>query len=199
MENKKSVFLAVSLVGFVLVGLSLCFPWFVFSGLANFQNETFTVSGEVLAFGFGRNSYGAQVCVWSLVHGWNTASTDFWYGYLVLCGLILLVVATFFAVAKKTGVSLALALASSAIVISALALSLSYRPATFVFLGSVPTSQGFKVGLSRLYSEQATVNIGVGFLFSLFGSLVVLLGSVIMLLRRVKKSWVKEHLQFYRL
>jgi hypothetical protein len=185
MEKRASMLAVVLAVGFLLCTLGLCFPWLVFNGLANFQDETFAVSGEVFAFGFGRNNYGAQVCVWSSTQDWNTAATDFWYGYLFVCGLALLLSAIFLAVAKKTRVSAGLALASSTIIMVALMLALSYHPAVFVILGSIPTTEGTCVGLARLYSDQATINIGLGFLFSFIGSLTVLLG---VLLRSVKKN-----------
>jgi hypothetical protein len=185
MANKDFLLASILAAGFLLCMLGLCFPWLVFNGLANFQDETFAVSGEVFAFGFGRNNYGAQVCVWSLAHGWNTAATDFWYGYLFVCGLALLLLAIFLAAAKKTRVSAGLALASSAIIMVTLMLALSYNPAVFVMFGSIPTTEGTCVGLARLYSDQATINTGLGFLFSFIGSLTVLLG---VLLRSVKKN-----------
>jgi hypothetical protein len=185
MANKDFLLASILAAGFLLCMLGLCFPWFVFNGLANFQDETFAVSGEAFAFGFGRNNYGAQVCVWSSTQDWNTAATDFWYGYLFVCGLALLLLAIFLAVAKKARVSAGLALASSTIIMVALMLALSYNPAVFVMFGSIPTTEGTCVGVACLYSDQATINIGLGFLFSFIGSLTVLLG---VLVRSVKKS-----------
>jgi hypothetical protein len=168
----------LTLLGDILIFLSLYLPWFTFSGMAEHVWGTVEVSGWVGVFGFGRlYAGGAKVTMWSSTNYWHSGATDFWFGYLIVIGLILLVLALYFFVTKKLKISMLLNLIGCALVVATLiASAFTYKPYLFVCSGYI---YDIEPDIALLYSGRAVVEKGLGFWFSLIGAFLSLIGMVL--------------------
>ena len=172
-EKRKKAAVVLALLGFILIVLSLSFPWFIFSGMAEHARGTVEVSGSVSAFGSGTITSGARVKMWSSATQWTRAGSDFWYGYLNVAGLILVSASVLFLfLLKKTKISSLLTFMGCALAASASLMGiLYYKPQIFVISGFIyGAPPGIDTGL--LYATQAVVKTGLGPWLSLFGALL---------------------------
>jgi hypothetical protein len=174
------------LLGDIFIFLSLYLPWFTFSGIAEHAWGTVEVSGWVGAFGFGRlHAGGAKVTMWSSTNYWHSGATDFWFGYLILNGFILLILALPFFFMKKPKIFMLLTLIGCALLVATLIAALVYEPYLFVCSGHIYGAEGVYIAL--LYGSQAVVEKGLGFWFSLVGVLISLIGIVLTCRPKLKR------------
>lgn len=178
-EKSKKIATVLTLLGPILIFLSLCFPWFVFAGTAEYRWGTVEVSGSVSAIGKGTlDGGGAQVTMWSSTTHWSSAGSDFWFGYLSVVGLILVSASVLvFMKTDRMKASMLLALIGGSMAVSAsLIAMMHYEPHTFVIFGQIydiPT-----VNTALLYETQATVKNGLGSWLSLIGGLLSIISMI---------------------
>ena len=180
-EKSKRIAVLTSLLGPILIFLSLCFPWVFFEGTAQYPWEkTVEVSGWISAVGVGSlDKSNAEVTMWSSPTYWSSAGSDFWFGYLTIVGLIL--VSAFVLVFMKTDrlkISMLLALTGLTVISASLIATIYYQPQIFVIQGQI---YDIPVGAALLYATQATVNKGLSPWLSLIGGLIPLLTWLITL------------------
>jgi hypothetical protein len=155
-------------------------PWFTFSGIAEHAQGTVQVSGEVSAFGSGKlYAGGAKVTMWSSTKHWDSGSSDFLWGYLIVTGLTLVLIsALFFLITKRPKISMLLTLIGCALLVAASTISfVYYKPHTFVVTGYIYGAEGVDIAL--LYTGHAVVEKGLGFLLPPVGAFLSLIGMVL--------------------
>jgi hypothetical protein len=160
------------LVGFALAGLSLCLPWFHFSGLAESSYGSVPVEGEVSAFGTGKlYSTSAKVVMWASDE-WRSDRTDFWFGRLIILGLLFEIPALILAVVKKLWI---LTLIPLALIMAAPISALAYKPMFFIITGRFFQRLTFVV----VYGTEATIQWGLGIILAFLGSFFILTGTAL--------------------
>jgi len=167
----KTIVKLLMLPGPALFFLSLCFPWFVFFGTAEYYWGTVEVSGWVSAMGEGAlDRTGASVTMWSSTTHWTSAESDFWFGYLIVSGIILVSASVLaFMKTNKIKISVLLALVGCSLAVSTFVIAMIYyRPQIFIIHGQIDDIP--MVDAARLYATQATVEIGLGPWLSLIGA-----------------------------
>lgn len=177
-----AVLLVLFASGILLLLVSLSLPWFIFSGNGQSAFGTNYVSGTIFSSGHGRLDAtigSGTVTMWSSVQDWDSNKSDFWFGSLTFYGLILVLLSMPLLYAFRRGwVSLAMVLAGGSMAVSASIISLLiYKPELFVVSGSYIANTHNYVTL--LYSNQASMQIGLGLWFSAAGG-IVSIGSLLL-------------------
>jgi len=170
-----------TIVGAILILLSIYLPWFFFTGVAEYYWGTVEVSGHISAVGIGRlDRSSAEVTMWSTTTHWSSAGSDFWYGYLSLVGLILVAVSVIvFMKTYKPKIPTMLALVGGPMaVLAGVIATTCYKPALFIITGSIYISEYLSTQDARLYAEQATVIFGLGPWLSIIGGLIATISMV---------------------
>lgn len=165
---KGKVFVALAVVGAVLVLYSLYVPWLSFTGeFRNVNYGAFEVSGSTYGLGTGTlNRTSATVTVWSGEY-WSTAGSDFWFGWLSIAGsLLVFASAAGFIKAKNPLIPMLLVLIGGLIPILAFVLTTTYQPQTFIANGQI---DDYPVDIGIVRAENANISIGLGPWLSLAG------------------------------
>lgn len=170
---KVKLFVALAVVGAVLVLYSLCVPWLSFKGLIRRDYEVYEVSGSTYGFGIGTlngmNIKVTKVTVWSGEH-WSSAGSDFWFGWLSIGGsLLALVFALVFIKINKPLIPTLLVLVCAITPVIASILAIYYQPQTFVITGQIPN---YPVDIGIVRAADAVINIGMGAWLSLAGGVL---------------------------
>jgi len=179
---KKIVILLALLMGPVLIFLSICLPWFVFAGTAEHARGTVEVSGSVSVFGSGAIDTNTHVTMWSSSRHWSSDGSDFWFGNLIIAGLIAIFVSVLFFMKKEPSkifilLNLIVLVVGCLMVASASLIAiLYYKPRIFVIFGQIDNLPSIDIAL--LYASQATISNGLGPFLSLFGSFLSITSAV---------------------
>jgi len=165
---KVKLFIALAVVGAVLVLYSLCVPWLSFTGLIRKYDEAYEVSGSTYGLGIGTlKRTSAEVTVWSDEYWWSSAGSDFWFGWLSIAGgLLALVFISIFIKVNKPLIPTLLVLICGILPILASILAIYYQPQTFVINGQI---DGYPINTGIVRAEDATISIGLGPWLSLAG------------------------------
>jgi len=168
---KVNLFIALAVVGAVLVLYSLNVPWLSFTGLIRKYDEAYEVSGSTYGLGIGTlKRTSVEVTVWSGEY-WSSAGSDFWFGWLSIAGgLLALVFALVFIKINKPLIPTLLVLICGIIpVIASILATVYYQPQTFVVNGQID-DYPFQAGIVR--AGDATISIGLGPWLSLAGGVL---------------------------
>jgi uncharacterized membrane protein YidH (DUF202 family) len=193
------VALLLIVLGDVLIIASLYLHWFTFAGTADYDYGYghVWVSGSVSAFGMAANSSMTQITMWSSSTVWSTAGSDFWFGYLIVAGILLIsasALLAFYRFIRKEKqkifeVSLLAVVITAGCLLAAsasLITMLYYKPYVFVISGQIyGVPPPFDVVL--LYASEATVKVGIGPWISLLGALMCIIGGVLQVFHR--ETW----------
>lgn len=168
---KAKLFVALAVVGAVLVLYSLYVPWLSFTGVFRSGVGTFETSGSTFGLGTGTlDRTSAEVQVWSGEY-WSSAGSDFWFGWLsIVGGLLVLVFASVFMKVNKPLIPLLLVLICGIIpVIASILATVYYQPQTFVVDGQI---DDYPVDVGVVRAGDATISIGLGPWLSLAGGVL---------------------------
>ena len=180
-KPKKIAILLLAFLALILIFLSICFPWFVFAGTAEYSSGTIEVSGFVSGIGVGTlDRAGASVTLWSSLNYWNSAGSDFWFGYLTIGGLILVSLYMLFLI-KKNGSKISVLLASigGLMALSASLITLLYyNPQVLVIYGYIAPEIG-GINAALLNVKRATMKYGVGLWLSLAGGILAIINATL--------------------
>ena len=167
---KVKLFVALAVVGAVLVLYSLYVPWLSFTGVFRDVNYgAFETSGSTFGLGTGTlDRTSAEVQVWSSTEYWSSAGSDFWFGWLsIVGGLLILVFASVFMKVNKPLIPTLLVLICGIIpVIASILATVYYQPQTFVVNGQI---DDYPVDIGIVRAGDATISIGLGPWLSLAG------------------------------
>ncbi len=185
----RKIVSGATIVGVILIFSSTCFPWFYFTGVAEYFWGSAEVSGQVSAIGIGRlDRSSAEVTMWSTSTHWSSAESDFWYGYLSLAGLILVAISVMvFMKTYKTNISTLLALIGGPMaVLAGVTATTYYKPALFIISGPIYISEYLSTQDAWLYAKQATVISGLGPWISIIGGLIPIISMISALLYKIR-------------
>lgn len=187
---KVELFVALAVVGVVLVLYSLYVPWLSFTGLIRRDYEVYEVSGSTYALGIGTlNRTSAKVTVWSEEY-WSSAGSDFWFGWLSIIGSLLVFVFAFvFMKANKPLIPMLLVLVCGILPVIASVLAIHYQPQTFVVCGQIPN---YPVDIGIVRVEDATISIGIGSWLSLVGGVLSIISITSAYYFRSKQKKLKS-------
>lgn len=185
---KVKLFVALAVVGAVLVLLSLYVPWLSFTGLIRKgYYGTFEVSGSTYGLGFGTlNRTSAKVTVWSEEY-WSSAESDFWFGWLSIAGGLLALISIIgFMKVKKPLIPTLLVLIGGILSISASILAtVYYQPQTFVLKGQI-NDYPIQSGIVR--ATDVIISIGLGPWLSLLGGVLSIISITLAYYFRSKQK-----------
>jgi len=186
---KVKLFVALAVVGAVLVLYSLYVPWLSFTGLIRRYQEAYEVSGSTYGLGIGTlKRTSAEVTVWSGEY-WSTAGSDFWFGWLSIAGgLLALVFALVFIKINNPLIPTLLVLICGITPVIASILAIYYQPQTFVVDGQID-DYPFQTGIVRV--EDATISIDLGPWLSLAGGVLSIISITSAYYFRSKQKEVK--------
>ncbi len=188
---KVRLFVALALIGSMIILYSLYVPWLSFRGLVrNVLYGTFEVSGYTCGFGIGTlNMTGAKVNVWSGEY-WSTAGSNFWFGWLSVIGGLLALASTIgFMKAKNLLVPTLLVLIGGALPLLASFLAIAYyQPQTFVVYGQI---YDYPIQGGTVRAEDATISIGPGPWLSLAGGILSIISITLAFYFRSKQKGKK--------
>lgn len=169
---KVKLFVALGVVGVMLVLYSLYVPWLSFTGLIRKYYEAYEVSGSTYALGIGTlNRTSAEVTVWSGEY-WSSAGSDFWFGWLSIAGLLVFASTIGFMKAKNPLMFMFMFLVligGFLPILASVLTTMYYHPQTFVVQGQID-DYPFQIGIVQ--AADAVINIGVGPWLSLFGGVL---------------------------
>lgn len=187
--KREHIFSGATILGAILILLSIFFPWFYFAGTAEYYwGKSVEVSGQISAIGIGTlDRTSAKVTMWSSSY-WSTVNSDFWFGYLSVVGLILVSASILvFMKTYKAKISMPLVLIGGSIVVlaSLIAMTTYYKPYIFNIFGQIDDLQ---IQSARLYATQATVNVAVGPWLSLVGGLIPIISMASAYYHKIRKD-----------
>jgi len=184
--KREYIISGATILGAILILLSISFPWFYFAGTAEYYWGSVEVSGQVYAVGIGKlDRNAAKVTMWSSSY-WSTVHSDFWFGYLSVVGLILISTSILvFMKTYKPRISMLLALLGGSMAVLATVIATTYyKPYIFNITGSIYVSEYLSIQDARLYAEQAIVSIGLGTWLSLIGGLISIISMALAYYRK---------------
>jgi len=177
--RRRYIFSSAAIVGAILILLSMYFPWFYFTGTAEYYGGSVEVSGQIWDFGVGTlDETNARVTMWSSSTYWSTAKSDFWFGYLSVVGLILVSASILvFMKTFKPKISTLLALIGGPMAVLAILIPMIYyKPYVFIIFGQIDT---LPIDGARLYATQAIVRIGLGPWLSFIGGFIATISMMV--------------------
>jgi hypothetical protein len=176
---RDKLFVALTVVGAVLLLYSLYVPWLSFTGLIRKFDEAYEVSGSTYGFGIGTlNRTSAKVTVWSGKY-WSTAGSDFWFGWLSIVGVFLVLACTIgFMKAEKLLMLMFMLLVfigGFLPILASVLTTMYYQPKTFVVDGQID-DYPFQTGI--IQAADAVIDIGIGPRLSLLGGVLSIISII---------------------